>query len=67
MYLAIEKLREDLSVRLASYKLPTILRIVQQLPKSASGKVVKKKLKREIFPEEGHPDIQKHVVRKSKL
>lgn len=67
MHLTIEKLREDLRLRLAGYKLPTVLRIVQSFPKSASGKVVKKILRGEIFPKGGHCDIQWYTMRKSRL
>ncbi|KAL4888857.1 hypothetical protein BDV59DRAFT_210634 [Aspergillus ambiguus] len=56
--LTLEKLRADLRSRLSGYKLPTLLRVVDELPKSASGKVVKRVLSKQIFPPSGHPDIQ---------
>ena len=49
--LGIEKLRQDLRARLAGYKMPTILRIIEgELPKSGTGKVVKKLLGPQFFP-----------------
>jgi malonyl-CoA/methylmalonyl-CoA synthetase len=49
--LSIETLRQDLRARLAGYKMPTILRIIQgELPKSGTGKVVKKILGPQFFP-----------------
>ncbi|KAI5370711.1 Putative AMP-dependent synthetase/ligase, AMP-binding, AMP-binding enzyme domain, ANL [Septoria linicola] len=51
----LEKLREDLRSRLAGYKLPTVMRIIQEeLPKSATGKVVKKVLGPQFFPPESY-------------
>jgi len=38
--------------------MPTMLRIVKELPKTASGKVPKKVIKPDLFPPNGHPDIQ---------
>ena len=50
--LTIERLRQDLRVRLAGYKMPTMLRIIEgELPKSGTGKVVKKVLGPQFFPE----------------
>jgi len=50
--LTIEDLRRDLRERLAGYKLPTLLRIVDgELPKTATGKVQKKILGPRFFPE----------------
>lgn len=52
--LTIGKLRDDLRDRLAGYKLPTLLRVLEgELPKTASGKVVKKVLGMEVFPVPG--------------
>ena len=49
--LAIGDLRADLRSRLAGYKLPTVLRVIEgDLPKSISGKVVKKTLGPKYFP-----------------
>lgn len=59
--LTLQKLREDLRARLAGYKLPTLLRvIVGELPKSGTGKVVKKILGPQFFPAEYHtiPEIK---------
>jgi malonyl-CoA/methylmalonyl-CoA synthetase len=50
--LSIEKLRQDLRARLAGYKMPTLLRVVEgELPKSGTGKVIKKILGPQFFPE----------------
>jgi malonyl-CoA/methylmalonyl-CoA synthetase len=51
--LAIDDLRTDLRSRLAGYKLPTLLRVIEgELPKSISGKVVKKILGPQYFPQD---------------
>ena len=71
--LTITKLRRDLRDRLAGYKMPTLLRIVEgELPKTATGKVQKKILGPEFFPVDYHtcPDVQQWVapvVRLAKL
>jgi malonyl-CoA/methylmalonyl-CoA synthetase len=54
----LDKLRQDLRSSLAGYKMPTVLRLVNELGKNATGKVVKKVLVKELFPTEGHPDVQ---------
>jgi malonyl-CoA/methylmalonyl-CoA synthetase len=56
--LTLADLRKDLSPILPGYKLPTYLRIVRELPKTATGKVLKKDLTGKIFPSEGHSEIQ---------
>lgn len=49
--LTIAELRDDLRSRMAGYKMPTILRVVQgELPKSGTGKVQKKILGQQFFP-----------------
>ncbi len=51
--LTLQRLRQDLRARLAGYKMPTILRIIEgELPKSGTGKVVKKVLGPQFFPTE---------------
>ena len=40
------------------YKMPTMLRVVAELPKSPTGKVLKRVLGPEIFPPQGHHDVQ---------
>lgn len=48
--LTLAALRRDLSARLAGYKMPTLLRLVDgELPKTITGKVQKKKLGPEFF------------------
>lgn len=50
--LTIEGLRGDLRTRLAGYKMPTLLRIVEgELPKTATGKILKKVLGKKYFHE----------------
>ena len=56
--LTLERLRLDLKETLAGYKMPTMLRIVPELRKNATGKVLKKILGSELFPPQGHPDVQ---------
>lgn len=54
--LTLEDLRRDLRNRLAGYKMPTLLRIVDgELPKTVTGKVQKKVLGPQFFPV---PDYQ---------
>ena len=71
--LAIERLRQDLRARLAGYKMPTILRIIEgELPKSGTGKVVKKVLGPQFFPK-NYPELREvhawtpQEVKKAKL
>ncbi|KAF2185592.1 fatty-acyl-CoA synthase [Zopfia rhizophila CBS 207.26] len=62
--LTIENLRGDLRNRLAGYKLPTLLRIVDgELPKTATGKLQKKILGTEFFPAnyQTYPEVQQWV------
>lgn len=50
--LSIKRLRDDLRARLAGYKMPTLLRVVEgELPKSGTGKVIKKVLGPQFFPD----------------
>lgn len=63
--LTLDELRADLRSSLAGYKMPTLLRVVKDIRKTASGKVVKKVLVNELFPREGHPDIQRWTSSKS--
>jgi malonyl-CoA/methylmalonyl-CoA synthetase len=56
--LTLERLRTDLRGTLAGYKMPTLLRVVPELPKTVTGKVMKKVLRPQMFPAEGHPDVQ---------
>jgi malonyl-CoA/methylmalonyl-CoA synthetase len=57
--LTLGRLRSDLRTTLAGYKMPTLLRVVDELKKNATGKVIKKVLVKELFPPEGHPDVQR--------
>ena len=57
--LTIDQLRSDLRSSLAGYKMPTLLRVVGDIKKNATGKVIKKVLVNELFPQAGHPDIQR--------
>jgi len=60
------ELRDDLKDRLSYYKLPSILRVVPELPRTQSLKVPKLLLKKDLF-ESGHPEIQKMPEKKAKL
>lgn len=65
--LTIERLREDLRARLAGYKMPTLLRIVEgELPKTASGKILKKVLGEKYFPE-GYERISKVQIWRARV
>jgi malonyl-CoA/methylmalonyl-CoA synthetase len=57
--LTIDDLRTDLRSALAGYKMPTLLRVVKEIRKNATGKVIKKVLVGELFPLEGHKDVQR--------
>ena len=66
--LTIDDLRRDLRERLAGYKLPTLLRIVDnELPKTITGKVQKKILGPRFFPVDyrERPEVQRWVARSS--
>ncbi|KIX05787.1 uncharacterized protein Z518_03759 [Rhinocladiella mackenziei CBS 650.93] len=72
--LKLNDLRSDVRSRLASYKLPTLLRVIEgELPKSGTGKVVKKILGPHYFPlnylEDKNVQVwsSKQNVRESKL
>lgn len=56
--LSLERLRLDLRETLAGYKMPTMMRVVRELRKNATGKVLKKILGPELFPMEGSPEVQ---------
>ncbi|KAL8865396.1 MAG: hypothetical protein Q9198_009345 [Flavoplaca austrocitrina] len=65
--LSIDKLRHDLRTCLAGYKMPTMLRVVKELRKNPTGKVMKKTLVGEYFPKKRDECVQMWVGRKSKL
>lgn len=49
--LTLDRLRRDLSDKLAKYKLPTLLRVLPgEIPKTLTGKVPKKSLGPVFFP-----------------
>jgi len=48
-WLTLTKLRNDLRGSLSGYKLPTLLFLADNLPKTISGKVQKIALRKEIF------------------
>ena len=56
--MTLDKVRADLRSHLAGYKMPTVMRVVGELRKNATGKVMKKQLSGEIFPEGGHEEVQ---------
>jgi acyl-coenzyme A synthetase/AMP-(fatty) acid ligase len=47
----LSKLREWSKERMAPYAIPTVLRVVDKLPKNAMGKVNKRELLKAVFPE----------------
>ncbi len=59
--IGVQELRDFVRARLAPYKYPRIIRLVNELPKSHTGKVLKRELRREWSqpqthqPEEGSP------------
>lgn len=64
--LKLDDLRADIRDRLAGYKLPTLLRIVHEpeLPKTVSGKVIKKVLGAQYFHKDYRNDPQVQVWRR---
>lgn len=66
--LSISKLREDLRHSMAGYKMPTLLRVLREdLPKTASGKVLKKVLTPQLFPNPLPSEVQSWTSSRSKL
>jgi malonyl-CoA/methylmalonyl-CoA synthetase len=65
--LTLIELRSDLRGKLSTYKLPTLLRVVPQLQKTASMKVPKLLVKKELFGHMDCPEIQKWTPTRSKL
>ena len=62
--LTLDDLRADVRTRLAGYKLPTLMRIIEgELPKSGTGKVVKKTLGPQYFPTDYVEDKEVQVWR----
>jgi malonyl-CoA/methylmalonyl-CoA synthetase len=67
MQLDLDDLRSDVRSRLAGYKMPTLLRVVQgEIPKGGTGKVVKKILGPQFFPETYRDDPEVQVWRNIK-
>ncbi|KIW39196.1 uncharacterized protein PV06_08991 [Exophiala oligosperma] len=64
--LSLQELRDDLRPKLSRYKLPTVLRVVPDLKKTASLKIPKALIKKELF-ETGHPDVQRWENPSAKL
>jgi malonyl-CoA/methylmalonyl-CoA synthetase len=65
--LSLERLRHDLKQKLAKYKIPTLLRLVdKELPKGPTSKVQKKVLCERFFPTLGWENDQNVEARKSK-
>jgi malonyl-CoA/methylmalonyl-CoA synthetase len=54
--LSVDELRKELRKRLAGYKLPTMLFVAEDLPKTATGKIQKKIVKAKIF--EAKPRVE---------
>lgn len=57
--LRIDELRKDLRDSLPGYQMPTLLRVVKEIPKNTMGKVMKKLIRPQLYPPEGHPDVQR--------
>lgn len=65
--LALEDMRSDVRSRLAGYKMPTLLRVVQgEIPKGGTGKVVKKLLGPRFFPERYRDDPEVQIWKNTK-
>lgn len=50
--LTIENLRRDLRSQLAAYKLPQKLHVLKEMPRNPMGKVQKKALREQCFPQQ---------------
>ncbi|CAG2065453.1 unnamed protein product [Timema podura] len=50
----LSKLRDWSKERMAPYAIPTVLKVVEKLPKNTMGKVNKKELVSQLFPESAH-------------
>nr|CAD7263715.1 unnamed protein product [Timema shepardi] len=50
----LSKLRDWSKERMAPYAIPTVLKVVEKLPKNTMGKVNKKELVNQLFPESAH-------------
>ncbi|KAK5048671.1 hypothetical protein LTR84_005762 [Exophiala bonariae] len=64
--LSLSELRRDLQKSLSNYKLPSILRVVPELQKTANMKIPKQLLKKELFDSK-HPDIETWQFSKPKI
>jgi len=49
-------MRRALRGRLVAYKIPQILKVVQEIPRNAMGKINKKQLVRDVFADETSGD-----------
>jgi malonyl-CoA/methylmalonyl-CoA synthetase len=49
----LSKLQEWSKERMAPYAIPTVLKVVEKLPKNTMGKVNKRELLKAVFPESG--------------
>ncbi|KAF5012776.1 hypothetical protein FDECE_1196 [Fusarium decemcellulare] len=65
--LTIDRLRNDVRSRLSAYKMPQLLRLVDDFPRTPTGKVVKRRVRQELFPPGGHPELQVYKGKKAKL
>jgi len=65
--LLLDDLRKDLAGKLIGYKLPTLLRVMDgELPKSQTGKVMKRELGPKLFPPHRWHDLPEIQVWRSK-
>ena len=50
-YLSLSELKEWAADKMAPYHVPTVLKRLEEMPRNAMGKVNKKQLAKDLFPE----------------
>lgn len=48
----LEEIRKEAAAHLPPYQLPRVLKVVDSLPRNAMGKINKKSLLKDLFPDE---------------
>jgi malonyl-CoA/methylmalonyl-CoA synthetase len=66
---SLSRLRSELRDRIVGYKMPTLLRVVEELPKTSNGKVLKKVLGPKYFHDgyRNDPEVQVWEKKQSKI
>lgn len=64
--ITITQLRDDLRSSLSGYKLPTLLVVIPNLPKTASGKVQKGAMRKQVFENSDFKGVIQRFVPREK-